>query len=108
MSIDLDGLVRLALAKVAVRIEKTVGPLNSNTAQEHERRVAELEVEAVLAKLSLQEHCEHDFPGLGLHSNMLTFCRKCGAEVAGGRIEDLRPISSEELDKIMRLSDVDN
>jgi len=108
VSIDLDGLVRLALAKVEVQIEKVAGQLSSTDAQAHEKRLAELEEEVVIAKLSLQDHCEHDFPGLTFHSNALSFCWKCGVEVAGRTIEDIRPMSSEELDEFMRHSDLSN
>ena len=75
MSIDLDGWVRLALAKVAVQIEMTAGPVdpfNPLSVQEHQKHVDALVADTVHIKLSLQDYCEHHFPGMTFHSNMLT------------------------------------
>jgi len=55
MSFDLEGLVRLAIANVAVRIEKVAGPTNAADEQAHVQRLKDLEGNAIVAKLSLQD-----------------------------------------------------
>jgi hypothetical protein len=47
----------------------------------------------------------HDWPGDHFHGNALTFCRRCGAEIAGRTVADLEPMTEDERDYFTHYED---